>query len=155
MSLPQCASGQHPWKLLYQGAYDLTTGLTPTQACQNWADSNLSWSFVSLIDNVCLISSPSYGEDTAQAVPVCLESAPSDPPPTTCTGACTITVQLDATVAVQQLRAEVIAQIQDPSLIGLDSGDVAQAYAWAFASVLVCFLLGWLVSVAVGLVRKV
>jgi len=80
-ALEQCAEGQHPWKLLYQGTYDLTTGLTPQQACQSWAAANNGWSFVSIVDNVCLITSPSYGDDTAQAVPVCESGSGPAPDP--------------------------------------------------------------------------
>jgi len=83
MTLPVCNSGQPPFKLVYAGSYDMTTGLTPFLACDQWRINNAGWSFVSLEGSTCVITHPTYGNDSGQIVQVCdPDYVPPDPDPT-------------------------------------------------------------------------
>lgn len=42
----------------------------------------------------------------------------------------------------------------DPALLGINPEAVAQVWAWGFGVVLLSFLLGYAVSLAIGVIRK-
>ncbi len=48
-----------------------------------------------------------------------------------------------------------MAEIIDPAQLGIDAPTVFYVIAWGFAFVLGSFLLGWSISVALGLIKRI
>lgn len=67
---------------------------------------------------------------------------------------CDVTLTVDASLAIAQLRTETAAITQDPSLMGLDLVAVTEAYAFGSGSVLMMFFIGYVLAIAVGMVKK-
>jgi len=42
----------------------------------------------------------------------------------------------------------------DPAFYGINATSIGHVYAWGFGAVLLCFVLGYVVGVAVSIVRK-
>lgn len=73
-------------------------------------------------------------------------------------GACQITLA-DGTPLDQQVSVIEMCRL-DPdqdmfAKLGITPQAVVHVYGWGFASVFAAFLLGWIVGIAVGLVRKI
>lgn len=47
-----------------------------------------------------------------------------------------------------------IAEILDPAALGITPESIFKAYSWGFGAVLMAFLIGFVLSVALGLIRK-
>jgi hypothetical protein len=48
-----------------------------------------------------------------------------------------------------------LTEAMDPALLGINPESVAKVWAWGFGVVLLSFLLGYCVSLAIGVIRKV
>lgn len=43
----------------------------------------------------------------------------------------------------------------DPAMYGIDAPTIAKVYTWGFLTILFCWTLGYVIGLAIGLIRKV
>lgn len=169
MSLPACTSGQLPYQTYYAGNPYIHSGsnlgATAQAVCDHFMASGgetaAPISFKGPTTDSCTATS---GSTTYMEIEhVCDAGSVPEPDPdadgTTinCGAQCTVIhrVELDASAAVAQMRTQAIAEVQDPSTIGLTSELAAKSLFAGFAAVLGMFVIGYAVAVGLGLIKRV